>query len=92
MVFLIDSLKSLLKSHLGLVSLRDVHRYNTRNARDFHLHAAKTNLGKQRVPFHTAKDWNSLSLNTRNCITIARFRSKMLAKPYLYFFVYLYIP
>ena len=38
---------SWLKSHLGLISLHDVHRYNTRNAKGFRLLAVRTNWGKQ---------------------------------------------
>ena len=68
----------LLTSHLRLVTLHDVHRYNTRNAQDFRLPAVKTNWGKQRLSYHAIKDWNSLSLDVRNSTTIATFKSKFL--------------
>ena len=50
-----------------------------RNAKDVRLSVVKTNWGKQRLSFHTVKDWNSLPLDTRNCTTIAHFRSNYLA-------------
>ena len=73
------NLKSvLLKFHLDIISLHDVHRYNVRNAKDFRLPAVKTNWGKQRLSYHTIpQDWNSLRLDTRNCSAFARFKSKL---------------
>ena len=65
----------LLKSHLSLITMHDVLQYNNRNARDFRLPAVRTNWGKQRLSFHTVKDWNSLSLDTRNSRSIAHFNS-----------------
>ena len=56
-------------SHLGLVSLHDVHCYMTRNAQDFRLPAVKTNWGEQRLSFKTIGDWNSLPLDMRKNTT-----------------------
>ena len=63
-------------SHSNLTSLKEKHiKYNTRNDNNFHLPTVRINWVKQRLSFHTVKDWNNLSKNIRNFECMLIFKS-----------------
>ena len=55
-LYVFKCINGLLKYHLSLITMDDVHQYNTRNSRDLCLPAVRRNWGKQWLSFHTVKD------------------------------------
>ena len=55
-----------------------VHSYSTRGKNNLHLPKAKMEWGKQRFPFHAAKDWNELDLELRSVSNFKAFKRKLL--------------
>ena len=54
---------------------KDIHNYNTMFKNNVHLGKVKRNWGKKRFSYHVFSDWNSLSLEIRDSISLANFKS-----------------
>ena len=54
---------------------KDIHNYNTMFKNNVHLGKVKRNWGKQHFSYHVFSDWNSLSLEIRDSISLANFKS-----------------
>lgn len=74
-LYIYKTINNLLTTHLTLINLFDVHRYNTRNSQNLRLPAVKTNWGKQRLAYQAVKEWNSLAMYVRNCSSCKTFKT-----------------
>ena len=65
---------------MELLAHRDIHSYNTRNKDMLWLPHVTKNWGKQRVCYHSLKDWNNLDRDTRNAPDLVNFKRSVLSR------------
>ena len=65
---------------MNLLTISDIHNYNTRNKDMLRLLRVTRNWVKQRGCHHSIKDWNKLDRETRNALNIATFKRSVFAR------------
>ena len=65
---------------MELLAHGDIHSYNTRNKDMLRLPRVTKNWGKQRVCYHSLKDWNNLDRDTRNAPDLVNFKRSVLSR------------
>ena len=73
-LYIFKILNDLSISNITLTTIKDTHRYNTRNRNNFRLPAARKNWGKQKRNYNAVKDWNSLDESIRNAQNVSIFK------------------
>ena len=73
-IYVYKCIKCLMAHSVELLANRDVHNYNMRNKDMLRLPLATKNWGKQRVCYHSLKDWNNLDRDIRNARGIVNFK------------------
>ena len=63
---------------MDLLTVGDVHGYNTRNKDKVRLPHVTRNWGKQRMCYQAVDNWNSLDIDIRTTTNIKLFKFKML--------------
>ena len=73
-LYVYKCVNGLMDHSMKLLTNRDIHKYNTRNNDNLRLPRVTRNWGKQRVCYHSLKDWNGLDRDTRNSSSIEIFK------------------
>ena len=79
-IYVYKCINGLMDHSMELLAHRDIHSYNTRNKDMLRLPHVTKNWGKQRVCYHSLKDWNNLDRDTRNAPDLVNFKRSVLSR------------
>ncbi|XP_078352388.1 uncharacterized protein LOC144637110 [Oculina patagonica] len=79
-IYVYKCINGLMDHSMELLANRDIHSYNTRNKDMLRLPHVTKNWGKQRVCYHSLKDWNNLDRDTRNALDFVNFKRSVLSR------------
>ncbi|XP_078354348.1 uncharacterized protein LOC144638944 [Oculina patagonica] len=79
-IYVYKCINGLMDHSMELLANRDIHSYNTRNKDMLRQPHVTKNWGKQRVCYHSLKDWNNLDRDTRNALDFVTFKSSVLSR------------